>query len=157
MSEIKDAKKLKINERVGQAGERIFAQGQGLQIYETAYFVGESGQFVSVQVEFSEVVEIADAAWQMRNLKNQTQMFQFWTICKKKIQLTLDLLRSNLLEPSSLHLMNSLATSKSAWMGLFFLTVGFGLFDSGCFTVTTFGLAMPSELLPSEADESFFS
>lgn len=53
--------------------------------------------------------------------------------------------------------MNSLATSKSAWMGLFFLTVGFGLFDSGCFTVTTFGLAMPSELLPSEADESFFS
>lgn len=89
VSEIKDAKKLKINERVGQAGERIFAQGQGLQIYETAYFVGESGQFVSVQVEFSEVGEITDAAWQMRNLKNQTKMFQFWTICKKKYNLHL--------------------------------------------------------------------
>ena len=57
--------------------------------------------------------------------------------------------------PSSLQRANSLATSRSAWIGLFFLTVGLGLLDSGCFTVTTLGRT-PSQP-PSEPDDSFFS
>lgn len=42
-------------------------------------------------------------------------------------------------------------TSRSACIGLFFFAVGFGLFDSGCFTVTTFGLAATSAV-----NENFF-
>lgn len=50
-----------------------------------------------------------------------------------------DLLRSNTLIFSSRHRANSLITSKSACSGLVFFVVGFGLFDSGCLTVTCFG------------------
>lgn len=48
--------------------------------------------------------------------------------------------------------MNSLETSKSAWIGLPFLAVGFGLLDSGCLTVTVFFVSEEIDIL-----DDFFS
>jgi len=69
--------------------------------------------------------------------------------------LTLDLLRSSLRRPSSLHFENSFDTSKSACIGLFRFVVGLGLLDSGCFTVTILGRAVSPEA--KDPEDNFFS